>query len=83
VRSGKRVVVGHYLWTHHYNERLRQVNAVFDGAGNPRSLIQTLDVKWILVDGDRGIPAWAVGVRPVAQFGETRILRAQDVLAKE
>jgi hypothetical protein len=82
VLSGKRVIVGQYLWTHDFNDRQREVNAVFDGS-SPRSLLETLNVKWVLVDGDRGVPDWAVGVQPAAQFGATRILRAADVLAKE
>jgi hypothetical protein len=83
VRSGKRVIVGHPLWTHNFAERMREVNAIFDGNTSPRSLLETLYVRWILVDGDRGVPHWAVGVQPVAQFGATRILSAADVLAKQ
>jgi hypothetical protein len=83
VRSGHRVVVGQYLWTHNFSERQREVDAVFGLGKDPRSLLEGLKVQWILIDGARGVPSWAVGVRPAALFGATRVLRAADVLARD
>jgi hypothetical protein len=81
VRSGHRVVAAHFLWTHNWTERRQEVDAIFDKGRNPRSLLTSLRVQWILVDMDRGVPGWAAGVKPTARFGQTEILRAADVLS--
>jgi hypothetical protein len=82
VRSNHRVLVGHYLWTHDWSERQRQVDAVFDGGRSPRRLLKAFHVRWILLDTERGVPAWAVRVPPVARFDATSILRAADVVGR-
>jgi hypothetical protein len=79
-RAGHRVLVGHYLWTRDWARRRREVDAAFDRGRDPQSLLVRFKVEWILLDRERGVPAWADGVRPVARFGETTILRAADVL---
>jgi hypothetical protein len=75
-----RVVVGHYLWTHNYFRRRTEVQSVFDGGEDPVQLLRAEDVKWVLIDGERGVPKWADGVEPVTRFGQTSILRADDLL---
>jgi hypothetical protein len=70
-RGHHRVVVGHWSWTHQYEKRLVEVEAVFENGADPRSLISLIEheqVAWVLIDGDRGVPAWAVGVDPAARF---------------
>jgi hypothetical protein len=81
VRSGHRVVVGHYLWTHDWSARRKEVDEIFEGERDPRSLLKSLRVQWVLLDAERGVPRWAVGVEPVARFGATTILRAADVMS--
>jgi hypothetical protein len=75
-----RVVVGHYLWTHDYINRRTQVQSVFNDESDPVPLLRAQDVTWVMIDGDRGVPKWADGIEPVARFGQTSILRADDVL---
>jgi hypothetical protein len=75
-RGHHRVLVGQWLWTHQYERRRAEVAAVFENGADPRSLLKTERVAWVLIDGDRGVPAWAEGVEPAARFGETFVLRA-------
>jgi hypothetical protein len=75
-----RVVVGHYLWTHEYAQRLGEVQAVFEQSADPRPLLRGENVAWILVDEERGTPACASSVEPAARFGQTVVLRSQDIL---
>jgi hypothetical protein len=70
-RGHHRVVVGHWLWTHRYPQRRKEVEAVFDNGADPRSLLQIEHVAWVLIDEDRGVPAWAAGVEPAAHFDQT------------
>jgi hypothetical protein len=82
-RGHHRVVVGHWLWTHQYERRLVEVEAVFEKGADPRSLISLIkheQVAWVLIDGDRGVPAWAAGVDPAARFDQTLIFRADRLL---
>ncbi len=72
--SHHRVVVGHMLWTRNYAQRRAEVNGAFDNDSSPLPLIKRDQVEWVLVDEDRGIPAWARGVPPVVQFGQTVVL---------
>jgi hypothetical protein len=82
-RGHHRVLVGHWLWTHQYERRRVEVEAVFEKGADPRSLISLIEheqVAWVLIDGDRGVPAWAVGVDPAARFDQTLIFRADRLL---
>jgi hypothetical protein len=82
-RGHHRVVVGHGFWTHQYEKRLAEVDAVFENGADPRSLISLIkheQVAWVLIDGDRGVPAWASGVDPAARFDQTLIFRADRLL---
>jgi hypothetical protein len=79
-RGGHRVVVGHYLWTHDYRRRRSEVNAVFQEGADPRPLLRAERVMWILLDGSRDVPEWALGVEPVARFENTLVLPADRVL---
>jgi hypothetical protein len=67
-------VVGHVSWTRNYAQRKAEVNRAFDNDSNPLPLIKRDQVEWVLVDEDRGTPAWARGVPPVVQFGQTVVL---------
>jgi hypothetical protein len=80
-RGHHRVIVGHYLWTHEYRRRRAEVDKIFESGADPCPLIRKDDVKWILIDGDRGVPVWARGIRPAAYFDQTIILRADDLSA--
>lgn len=73
-KAGHRVLVGHYLWTHHWDERRREVDEIFESGADPRSLIRRFDVAWVLIDRDRGVPLWARGARPAARFGATEVV---------
>ena len=79
-RGHHRVVVGHWLWTHQYDRRRAEVEAVFEKGADPRPLLKTEQVAWLLIDGDRGVPAWAAGVKPVMRFDQTVVLRADRLL---
>src|SRR5262249_28057838 len=79
-RAHHHVLVGHYLWTHQYNARRRDVDAIFDAGADPRAVLEAARVRWILVDTNRGMPAWARNVVPMARFGSTTILLASAVL---
>jgi hypothetical protein len=77
-RGHPRVVVGHWLWTHQYAQRRKEVEAI---SGGPRSLLQTEHVAWVLIDEDRGVPAWAMGLEPATHFDQTVVLPAGQLLA--
>jgi hypothetical protein len=79
-RGHHRVVVGHWLWTHQYERRRLEVDAIFEDGADPRSLLKHEEVAWVLVDGDRGVPTWAAGVDPAARFDQTLIIRADRLL---
>jgi hypothetical protein len=79
-RAHHRVLVGHYLWTHEYNARRREVDAIFDAGANPQPVLKAARVRWIVLDTDRGVPAWARNITPAARFGSTTILLASAVL---
>ena len=79
-RGHHRVLVGHYLWTHEYRRRRAEVDAVFENGLDPRSLLTTEKIAWVLIDGDRGVPAWATGVEPAARFDQTVVLRADQLI---
>jgi hypothetical protein len=79
-RAHHRVVVGHYLWTNEYRRRRTEVDAVFEKGADPRSLLRKEQVKWIVIDQDRGTPGWAQGIEPAARFDQTLILRADRLL---
>jgi len=80
-RAQHRVVVGHYLWTHDYQRRRSEVEAIFAGSADPRPLLRAEHVAWILIDEERGTPPWARDVEPAARFGQTVVLRADPLLA--
>jgi hypothetical protein len=79
-RGHHRVLVGQRLWTHQYERRRAEVEAVFENGADPRSLLTTEQVAWVLIDGDRGVPAWAMGVKPDVRFDQTVVLRADRLL---
>jgi hypothetical protein len=79
-RGHHRVVVGHYLWTKEYKRRRAEIEAIFEHGADPRPLLRAEQVAWIFIDEDRGSPAWARGVQPVARFDQTVILRAKKLL---
>ncbi len=81
-RTGHRVLVGHYLWTHDWNERLHEVDKVFGSDTSPVPLIQRFDVKWVLIDGERGTPTWARGVPAAARFDDAAVLLAAAVVER-
>jgi hypothetical protein len=79
-RGHHRVLVGHYLWTHEYQRRRAEVEAIFEDAADPRPLLRAEQVTWILIDEDRGTPAWARGIEPAVRFDQTVVLRADRLL---
>ena len=79
-RGHHRVVVGHYLWTKEYKRRRAEVEAIFEHGADPGPLLRAEQVAWVLIDEDRGAPAWARGVQPVARFDQTVVLRANKLL---
>jgi hypothetical protein len=81
-RGHHRVIVGHYLWTHEYRRRRAEVDAIFDIGANPQPLIRKDHVRWVLIDGDRGVPIWARGIRPAVRFDRTIILSADDLFVR-
>jgi hypothetical protein len=80
-RAHHRVIVGHYLLTHNYHQRRAAVDAVYEAGADPRALLQAENVAWVLIDGARGVPAWARGVSPDAQFDQTTIVHASRLIA--
>lgn len=78
-RGHHRVIVGHYLWTHEYQRRRAEVEAIFQNGTDPRPLLRREHVRWVLIDGDRGLPVWARNIRPAARFDRTVILRAEEL----
>jgi hypothetical protein len=79
-RGRHRVLVGHYLWTHDYQRRRAEVEAIFENGADPRALLRAEHVEWILIDEDRGTPAWAQGSNPVVRFDQTAVHRADRLL---
>src|SRR4029453_10129542 len=79
-RGRHRVLVGHYLWTHDYRRRRAEVEAIFDDGADPRTLLRAEQVAWVVIDEDRGTPAWAQGIDPVVRFHQTVVLRADRLL---
>jgi hypothetical protein len=77
--ASKRVVVGHFLWTHNYDANRRNVDAIYAGV-DPSRLIRQFGVKWILVD-TTSLPTWAHGLQPAAHFSGAEILDSAAVLA--
>ncbi|HJY80205.1 MAG TPA: hypothetical protein VKK81_03875 [Candidatus Binatia bacterium] len=75
-----RVVVGNYYWTHEYGRRRAEVQAIFEDRADPRALLRAEQVAWVIIDEDRGLPAWARGVKPAARFDQTVVLRADRLL---
>jgi hypothetical protein len=76
-KANHRVLVGHYLWTHDWEQRGREVDAIFDAGVDPLPVIRRFGVTWVLIDGERGVPAWIRGARPVARLGKTEIFSAR------
>jgi hypothetical protein len=81
-RTGHRVLVGHYLWTHDWEDRSREVDKVFGSDTSPVPLIERFGVTWVLIDGERGTPAWARGVPVAARFDDATVLRARAVVER-
>jgi hypothetical protein len=81
-RGHHRVVVGHYLWTHEYGRRRAEVESIFNEGADPRSLLRAEQVAWILIDEERGTPAWAGGLEPTARFDQSVVLRADHLLER-
>jgi len=79
-RGHHRVVVGHPLWTAQYKRRRAEVARIFENGADPRSLLEEEHVAWILIDEERGVPAWAAGVKPAVRFDRTVVLRADQLL---
>ena len=79
-RGHHRVVVAHPLWTIQFKRRRAEVVTIFENGADPRSLLQQEQVAWVLIDEDRGVPAWAAGVKPVVRFDGTVVLRADQLL---
>jgi hypothetical protein len=80
-RGHHRVVVGNAYWTREYRRRRAEVEAIFEGGADPRPLLRAERVTWVLIDEDRGAPAWARGVEPAVRFDQTVVLRADRLLA--
>jgi len=78
-RGRHRVIVGHYLWTHDWRERSKEVDAVFDGSADPRPLIRRFGVSWVVIDTERGTPGWARGISPARRFDSTVVLAARQL----
>ena len=76
-KAGHRVLVGHYLWTHDWAQRRRQVDDVFDSGADPGPLVRRFGVTWVLVDTERGTPGWMRGAPVAAHFGATEVLSAR------
>jgi hypothetical protein len=78
-RGRHRVIAGHYLWTHDWDERRREVDAVFERGADPRPLIRRFGVTWVVVDTERGTPRWARGIAPDRSFDSTIVLAARQL----
>ena len=79
-RGNHRVVVGNFYWTHDYQRRRAEVEAIFEEGTDPRGVLRAEQVAWVLVDQDRGTPRWLEGVDPAARFGQTVIFRADRLI---
>ena len=78
-RGRHRVIAGHYLWTHDWSDRRKEVDAVFDKSADPRPLIRRFGVTWVVIDTERGRPGWGRGLTPVRRFGSTLVLSARQL----
>jgi hypothetical protein len=78
-RGRHRVIVGHYLWTHDWSDRSKEVDAVFDKGADPRRLIRRFGVTWVVIDTERGTPGWARGISPARRFDSTVVLAAREL----
>ena len=78
-RGRHRVIAGHYLWTHDWSRRSKEVDAVFDESADPRPLIRRFGVRWIVVDTERGTPRWSRGISPERRFGSTLVLAGRQL----
>ena len=78
-RGRHRVIAGHYLWTHDWSDRSKEVDAVFDKGADPRPLMKRFGVTWVVVDTDRGTPSWARGLAPARRFDSTIVLAARQL----
>ena len=56
------------------------VARIFETEVDPRSLLEEEHVEWVLVDEERGVPAWAASVKPAVRFDRTVVLRADQLL---
>jgi hypothetical protein len=78
-RGRHRVIAGHYLWTHDWRRRSRNVDAVFGKGTDPRTLIRRFGVTWVVIDTERGTPRWARGIIPTRRFDSTIVLAASQL----
>jgi hypothetical protein len=78
-RGRHRVIAGHYLWTHDWTQRSKEVDAAFDQGADPRPLIRRFGVTWVVIDTDRGTPSWARGVAPAQRFDSTIVLAGRQL----
>lgn len=78
-RGRHRVIAGHYLWTHDWSDRSKEVDAVFDTGADPRPLIRRFGVTWVVIDTERGTPGWARGISPARRFDSTVVLAARQL----
>ena len=79
-RGRHRVLVGHYLWTNDYRRRRAEVEAIFENGADPRALLRAEQVAWVVIDEDRGTPAWAQGIDPIVRFEQTVVHRADRLI---
>ena len=77
-RGNHCVLVGYWLWTHDYGRRRTEVDDVFRTGAEPRALLRSESVRWVFIDGDRGVPEWTRGIEPVARFDHTAIFSADS-----
>jgi len=78
-RGRHRVIVGHYLWTHDWSDRTKEVDAVFGKDADPRPLISRFGVTWVVIDTERGTPGWARRISPARRFDSTVVLAARQL----
>jgi hypothetical protein len=78
-RGYHHVIAGHYLWTHNWEQRSKDVDAVFDAGVDPRPLLRRFDVTWVVVDTERGTPPWARGIASAHRFGSTMVFAARQL----
>ena len=73
------MIAGHYLWTHDWRRRSKEVDAVFGESADPRPLIRRFGVTWIVIDTERGTPRWARDITPERRFDSTIVLAARQL----